>query len=94
MDLLSSVAVFLLIGQTNTEFRLIIIHLFILQYAFQQPGGTANEVELHSWVIHTGSVHSFQIQTITEDDFIELRNKFQFAPLGISTLSKLRFSHH
>ncbi|XP_033609049.1 chordin-like protein 2 [Cryptotermes secundus] len=56
-----------------------------LQYAFQQPGAKANEAELHSWVVRNGAVHSFQLQTITANNFEDLRHKFRFIPLGTTS---------
>ncbi|KAJ4435726.1 hypothetical protein ANN_18342 [Periplaneta americana] len=56
-----------------------------LQYAFQQPGARASEAELHSWVVRSGAVHSFQLQTITASDFVDLRHKFRFVALGTSS---------
>ena len=62
--------------------------LFDLQYAFQQPDVKNSEVELHSWVVRSGTVHSFQLQTINAIDFEDLRHKFRFIPLGTTSASK------
>jgi hypothetical protein len=67
------------------------LSLFCLQYAFQQPGAKASETELHSWVVRSGAVHSFQMQTITASNFEDLRHKFRFVPLGTTSASKI---HH
>ncbi|XP_068085126.1 chordin-like protein 1 [Anabrus simplex] len=55
-----------------------------IQYAFQEPGKSPGEVQLHSWVMRKGAVETFQIQKITSEDFTQLRHKFRFSLLGIS----------
>ncbi|GFG29122.1 hypothetical protein Cfor_03841 [Coptotermes formosanus] len=44
-----------------------------------------SEVELHSWVMRSGAVHSFQLQTITASNFEDLRHRFRFVPLGTTS---------
>jgi hypothetical protein len=74
--------------QIPCSWQLSILHL---QYAFQQPGAKANEAELHSWVVRSGAVHSFQLQTITANNFEDLRQKFRFIPLGTTSASKTHY---
>ncbi|KAJ9586863.1 hypothetical protein L9F63_019545, partial [Diploptera punctata] len=60
-----------------------------LQYAFQHVTNSGHDVDLHSWVMRSGNVHTFQTQTITASDFTELRQKFYFLPVATTTTKRM-----